>query len=612
MLTVVVVTAIVAGGAGFVYLRREQLGLEGAGLAALRTLAMGSLVLLMVNPGSSERQSGGSPVVLLDASLSMAVPGGMWEAALDTAQVLAGAEGTIYRFGTGVSEFDFEVPYEAASRVSDALRSAAALGGPVFVVTDGELDDAGILDPRLLENASVLTLPRDTAANVALLDVAIPGRISSGDSVLVTVTLGNWGDLGSTIANLDIFAAGRRVLSREIDLPPAPGVARRSLTIPPQLIPGGINVLRVRVRAPGDVIPGDDERARVVLVTEQPAVVVLLDPPDWEGRFLVAELGEIARTTVRGYAHITPNVWIDMSSGLPIPEQSVQRFARRAAMLVLRGAGDNTTFARRRLPAWIWPTIIHGSGYTTQRDWYLSGTMQASPLAGRLAVVQWDSLPPVIGLAQQPVDPGGWVAISARQGRRGAERPAFAGNDSDGVRMLATYGTGWWRWRLRGGAEREAYRALIASGVDWLLGSERLPSETPMISSTVVSRGEPTLFQWTRDSVPDSLAVSFLRNGDGDAVTPVARFDSRGTASVLLQPGTYRWLVSDAGGIRGVTVVEEYSDEYHPRMVAGLAGGGSAGRILLERFARDNWWLFVIVVVALSAEWAWRHQRGLP
>jgi hypothetical protein len=133
-----------------------------------------------------------------------------------------------------------------------------------------------------------------------------------------------------------------------------------------------------------------------------------------------------------------------------------------------------------------------------------------------------------------------------------------------------------------------------------------------MISSTVVRRGEPTLFQWVRDSVPDSLAVSFLRDGDGDAFTHVTRFDSRGTASVLLQPGTYRWFVPDAGGIRGVTVVEEYSDEYHPRMVAGLAGGDSAGRILLERFARDNWWLFVIVVVALSAEWAWRHQRGLP
>ena len=126
-----------------------------------------------------------------------------------------------------------------------------------------------------------------------------------------------------------------------------------------------------------------------------------------------------------------------------------------------------------------------------------------------------------------------------------------------------------------------------------------------------MSRGEPTLFQWTRDSIPDSVAVSLLRDGDDDPVTQLARFDYRGTATMLLSPGTYRWVAPDAGGTRGVTVVEEYSDEYHPRMVADMTGGGSSGMILLERFARDNWWLFVIVVAALSAEWAWRHQRGL-
>jgi hypothetical protein len=46
-------------------------------------------------------------------------------------------------------------------------------------------------------------------------------------------------------------------------------------------------------------------------------------------------------------------------------------------------------------------------------------------------------------------------------------------------------------------------------------------------------------------------------------------------------------------------------------MVADLVGGNSGCMVLLERFARDNWWLFVIVVVALSGEWAWRHRRGL-
>jgi hypothetical protein len=119
------------------------------------------------------------------------------------------------------------------------------------------------------------------------------------------------------------------------------------------------------------------------------------------------------------------------------------------------------------------------------------------------------------------------------------------------------------------------------------------------------------LFKWLRDPVPDSVAISVARVGEAVAVTHQAHFDLNGETSILLEPGTYDWLVPEAGAARGITVVEEYSDEFHPRTVAGLAGGNLAGETLLERYARDNWWLFVIVVAALTAEWAWRHQRGL-
>jgi len=27
---------------------------------------------------------------------------------------------------------------------------------------------------------------------------------------------------------------------------------------------------------------------------------------------------------------------------------------------------------------------------------------------------------------------------------------------------------------------------------------------------------------------------------------------------------------------------------------------------------RDRWWLFVVVIGALVAEWAWRRREGLP
>ena len=612
MLTVFVLTVIAAAFSGFVYLSREQLGLSGVALAALRTIAFGALLLLLVNPGRSTRQAGGNPVVLLDASLSMGVSGGAWDVAVDTALALAETRGTILRFGTTVSSFDNEPPEAGASRLSMALRSAVALGGPVYVVTDGELDDAGVVDPVLLENVSVVLLPRDTMVDVALLDVDVPERVVSDDSVRVTFTVGTWGDGASVTANLEVSNGGRRIATRDVTLPAAPGIARRRLTLPPGLLPDGVNMLHFRIHSPADSVPEDDERVRIVNVTEQPAVVVLLDPPDWEGRFLVSELGEIARTTVRGYARVNPSSWLDMSSTLPVSEESVHRLAREAALLVIRGSVDGIASANGRQPVWSWPTIFESAQNVTPRDWYVSNSVQASPLAGRLASIQWDSVPPVLGLAQPTNDGRDWVAITAQQARRGAERPVLSGRDSSGVRTLLTRGTGWWRWRLRGGAAREAYRAILAAGVDWLLGSDPTRNDVSLSASSVVSRDEPIVFRWIGDSIPDSLSVTITNDGNESVETFLLRFDSYGVALLTLPPGAYRWLVSGLGGLRGVAVVEEYSDEFHPRSTMELAAGNAAGMTLFERYARDNWWLFLIVVGALTVEWAWRHQRGLP
>ena len=84
MVGVVLATLFVAVLAGIVYLRRERLGVQGAGLAALRTVALGVLFLALFNPGRLSRVTGGTPMVLLDASLSMGATGGQWQDALAT------------------------------------------------------------------------------------------------------------------------------------------------------------------------------------------------------------------------------------------------------------------------------------------------------------------------------------------------------------------------------------------------------------------------------------------------------------------------------------------------------------------------------------------------
>jgi len=61
-----------------------------------------------------------------------------------------------------------------------------------------------------------------------------------------------------------------------------------------------------------------------------------------------------------------------------------------------------------------------------------------------------------------------------------------------------------------------------------------------------------------------------------------------------------------------IIAVEEYSDELHPRTVYTADGDNMVGTMLVERYARENFWLFVIVIVALSGEWGWRYRKGLP
>ncbi len=206
-------------------------------------------------------------------------------------------------------------------------------------------------------------------------------------------------------------------------------------------------------------------------------------------------------------------------------------------------------------------------------------------------------------------DGGEWIGLTARRSRRGAARAVLIGRDSAGVRTLTTAATGAWRWAFRGGASREAYRALVAGAVDWLLGSRGAPVRQRLTADRTVPRGVPVVFRWWGDSVPDSVEVEFRH--DGTAETRDLRFDTRGNAVVNLDTGVYRWS-SRQTGASGVLVVEPYSDEFHPNAVVASPGGAGGGSMLAEAFMRQRWWLFLVAMAAFVAEWGWRQRRGLP
>jgi hypothetical protein len=605
VLWLILATIAVAVGALAIYVRRERLGARGVALAALRTVAVASLLVLLANAGREETIAGGPATVLLDASLSMGGRGGHWATAVDTARRLAGERGAILAFGEGVRPFTGGDPGDGRSRVAGALRAAAGRGGPVFLVTDGELEDFLTVPVAMRRGVVVVLERRDTVPDAALRTVGIDRLVTSDDSIRLTADIGTWGALRDTSGVLEIRAGGRRLARRVVTLPPAPGQARRTVSLPPGTLAPGTHVVTISLTVAGDQEPSDDVRERVVTVSSLPGIVLVTRPPDWESRFLMRELDQVTRAPTRGYAEVAPGRWVDMRTLAPVAESAVRTAAAQAALVVSHGAGPLGDVGRAR---WRWPAGVPNDR-AVAGDWYAGPAVPVSPLAGELGTVEWDSVPPIAAILPRAVPAGAWVALSTRLGRRGPTQPLLVGEDSAGVRMLMTTGSGLWRWALRGGAAREAFRAVLASGVDWLLGTPQSRAPSHLTASEVVARGTPLAFRWLGDSVPAPVPVDVTR---GDSTWPdTLRFDATRTATLLLEPGVYHWRTSAVPGAAGTSVVETYSDEVPPGAVTVDAGGvweGARRRI----GAREVWWVFAVAVAALVAEWGWRMRRGLP
>ena len=409
------------------------------GLAALRAAALGALVLLLWNPSAARVAAGGAPpLVLLDASLSMAGHGGRWRDALDTARALAQG-GIIWRFGERVAGFDTLPPTDGASRLAPALDAAAARGGPVTVVSDGAIPDLADIPPDLARRARIVPLPRAPFFDAFLASVDGPHRVAAGDTIRLKVSYGTAGKTaGDTArkgpgkgegrkARLVVSLSGRRVASRDVALPdsgivstelrfpssPFPGSSR---AVPGSFPAGGWQVLEVRLGgAAGDPEPRDDARLFVLEVKPQPSVVLLASPPDWETRFLARTLEDVARVPVRTFIEAEPggSRWRDAATLESRAQSDVARAVAGAALVI--EAGDPATFSRfsPKGAVLLWPGTRRLDG-----DWYVQPPPSGpSPLTGALAGVAWDSLPP----ATSPTV-GRWSRW--RRASRGAARHA--------------------------------------------------------------------------------------------------------------------------------------------------------------------------------------------
>ncbi len=573
---------------------------------ALRTVGLGAVLVLLINPSRSRPVAGGTPpLVLLDASLSMAGTNGPWATALDSARRL-GAGGSIWRFGSDVDAFDSTPPHDGRSLLAPALAAAAARGGPVIVISDGAIADSADLPPDLRRRPRVVVLPRAPFFDAFVASVDGPRRVAVGDTVHLRVAYGVAGPRppgAARRATIVVSAAGRRLTSRAVTLPDSGSLATE-VVIAPSLLVTGFQALDVRLEGTGDVEPRDDARLLVLEVSAQPAAVVLAAPPDWESRFFAKTLAEVSRVPVKLLVQTEPAKWRDGTTLAPLGADAATRAISGARLVALVGDPARLAPYRRRGGTVLWP-------FTTARagDWYLDPP-PSSPLAAAFAGVDWDSLPPAQGLAELPADSTAIVVLTARLGRRGVSRPVVVVRDSAGMRSATVGGTGLWRWGFRGGAPAEAYRSLVAAIADWLLSDAAAGKERFGPVSEVVPQGMPLVWRWRGGGAPSATAITL--DAPAGAQTATLRFDAQGEATLHLAPGVYRWRAGDQGTERGLVAVEQYSDEWRPARAVLAPQPGEAGDVRRDVGARDLWWLYALAIAAFAAEWAWRRRQGLP
>jgi hypothetical protein len=373
--------------------------------------------------------------------------------------------------------------------------------------------------------------------------------------------------------------------------------------LPPGLLGSGTHALDIEVRAAGDAERRDDTRVRIVSVSALPAAVLVARPLDWEARFLARELADLVPGGVEAFGDLGAGRWVDLRTQSRVGGARVEAAIRGAAVVLVRGAVPGAERARR-----LWRWVGGGSGGLAG-DWYASADLPASPLVPRLAGVAWDSLPPVGGV--EPRELAGWQPVlAARLGRRGAQRIVLAVRDSAGRRELVTTAAGFWRWAFRGGHEREAYRTLLAAGVEWLVAGDQPGTVPTLVAEAVVPRGIPVTFRWAgAGPPPDTVALEVT--GPDSTVAHRLVFGADRTAPVPLEPGVYRWRLPGAAAAEGTVAVEGYSPEFVPR--ARVEADARPVAVRAARVGlRELWWAFGMAMLVLLAEWAWRLRRGLP
>lgn len=611
------------------YSRSATTGQRGrvALLAAMRALAVILVAAILFGAPSAPARPA-LPLVALDASASWRRAGGDDSSVVQalrkdwaTAISASGAgSGDVVIAGDSLREASLSallnvVPSDASSRMRSAVDRAAALGRPLFLITDGEVDDADAL-AEAPPGSRVHVSARTARKDVALADLTVPTSGNAGDTLQVATLLASGGagsPEGMLRLTLDGAAAG------QIAVPALAAFATTRLTLP-LLLPRGSRtaLLQATLQVTGDVEPRNDTLRAAIEIGDRTPAVFVSTAPDLDVREVLVVLRGALALPTKAYLRLAPGVWREEGSYATIREEEVKSRASSAGMLIVHGDTSwapkgGTVRAARALWTPAPPTAIARAGEVTRAaEWYATSA-PPSPLAASLSGLPWDSLPP---LTIAGVPRGATPVLAVKLGKRGEAVPAIAVRDDNGMRTLVISGSGYAGWSLRGGRSAEAFGALWGTMFDWLaVGRGDQRSARPV--SSWIRSGDP--IRWRRggsDSLVavvvsartatpdaaaagatggDTLLVSFTK-GEVESTTPT------------LPPGVYD--VRTVGG--SSVLVVNASREWVPRAPSVRSGVLSRGGMSTDapRIA-DSWWPFVIALLLLCGEWIVRRLVGL-
>ncbi len=595
---IILLGLVAAGLAAFTYLYLERAGSRAWPAVVCRAVAWAALGLLLLNVSCPVAGTALRPLVLLDGSLSMAAGSGRWAEARDS----AARWGEVRTFGDERSGAD-TTPARGRSLLAPSLVAAASSDRPVLVVTDGEIEDAPDLPADVLARTSVRLFSRRSIADLAVTLVTGPSRVTAGDSIALEVEVESSGVSSPDTVSVQVRAGKTKLAARRVRLMNGRGRAR--LAVPSGQVGPGDHLVEVSLAGWKDEEPRTDSRVFLVSVAPTPGVVMIAAPGDWDSRFLYRALRDVAQLPVQGFVRLDADRWRSMNDLRPVPVERVRQAARRADLIILKGAADALAEGTTARGILSWPSPT-SSDSQLPGDWYLAAD-GGSPLAGAFLGQPVDSFPPALQLTPLETGPSDWVALTAQLGRRGAPRPAVVGWQQGRTRRMVVGVEGLWRWAFRGGSSEESYRSWVAATASWLLGGPDSARGVARVARPVVENGRPIVFEWVGSGTPTPTQVSWT--GQGAPASDTLRFDGSGRAMVWLPPGPYRYRL--AGGGSGTVAVEEYSEELRPRRVALAAREPGTIAPSSRRSARDWPWLFAVCILALAGEWLARRRLGL-